>query len=118
MSRVLVDLLRRCKRTLKYSCGHTETHKDILVSKVYGFWEKMCDSLCMRLAFIGIQLTLQTLCHEYVLNYLNSLRCINVTLSRQRWLLSSCKQKTLLRKLLGIADGHIPLPKRQHQQDF
>jgi hypothetical protein len=52
----------------------------------------------------------------YVFNYLNIMRYIQVALSRQHYLLSSCTQQTLLRKLQGIADGHIPLPKRQYQQ--
>jgi len=37
------------------SCWHT--HKYILVDKVYGFWDKMCYSLCMWLAFLFYFLT-------------------------------------------------------------
>jgi hypothetical protein len=52
----------------------------------------------------------------YVFNYVNRLRFIQVEFSRQRCFLSRCTQKTLWRKLQGIADGHIPLPMRQCQQ--
>ena len=49
-------------------------------------------------------------------NYLNIMQCIQVALSIERWLLSSRAQQTPLCKLQGIADGHIPLSKRQYKQ--
>ena len=97
-------------------CRDIQTHKHILVDKDYGFWDKMRDGVCMWLAFICILLTLQSLCHEYIFKYLNILRCIQVELSRQRWLLSSWPQQTPWCKLQGIPHAHIPLPKRQYQQ--
>jgi len=54
----------------------------------------------------------------YVLNYLNILRFIQLALSRQRWMLSSCAQQTPWCKLQGIAHGHIPFPNRQYQQVY
>jgi hypothetical protein len=60
--------------------------------------------------------------HIYILyaiisfNYWNMLRCNQAVFSRQRCLLSSCAKQTLLSKLQGISDCHIPLPKRQYQQ--
>ena len=54
----------------------------------------------------------------FVFKYSNILRCIAVALSRQLCPLSSRKKQTTWRKLQGIADGHILLPRRRHQQDF
>ena len=44
------------------------------------------------------------------------LQFIQMALSRQRWLVSSCAQQTPWWKFQGTVDGHIPLPKRRYQQ--
>ena len=72
----------------------------------------------MWLAFICILLTLYSLWQEVCFNYLTMLWCNQVTLSRQRWILSSSALQTPWCKLQGIAHGHIPLPKTQYQQAF
>ena len=113
---MLVKWFRSCNWRLLYCMKTFTKNKDISDHKFNGIWDKMCYILCMWLAFICILLLLHSLWHAIYFNYSNILRCNQVALSRQRWLISSCAQQTPWCKLQGTVDGHIPLPRRQCQQ--
>jgi len=113
---VLVKWFRSCNWFLMY-CMWTFTNKQRYFSRQVQW--NLRQNMLQFVHVIGFYLysiTLHSLWHDVCFNYSNILRCNQVALSRQRWLLSSCAQQTPWCKLQGTVDGHIQLPKRQYQQ--
>ena len=110
----MANWFRSCNWLLMY-CMWTFFKKKKSVN-FYGICDKMSYSLYMWLAFICILLPLHSPWNDVWFNYVNMLQFIQMSLPRQRWLVSSCAQQTPWWKFQGTVDGHIPLPKRRYQQ--